>query len=343
MKPEIVRRILYYFLKNCRKKTICLWEIEDHLRGDVEYDDYAVVINDMLKEGILSPIKASGTTDKPISIPNSFRINKSYFNMAIVDRIASYQLKANKNINLQNYYSLGEKYWERDLPYIMKINSYLNSKGIPTGEYTTSELSYRFVGNEKWIDEEGGKVILERIGLWKRLNINFMPDPLMIAVNRNKILGETHMHLIVENKSTFYALMDDIENTEFTSLVYGAGWKITSGISVLEDQLRLGCEQNKVFYFGDLDYEGISIWNAVNEKREAFLAVDFYKEFFKNHFSYGKHGQIHNDEAVKNFLNNFSVDYKDRIMDMLKRGGYYPQEGLEKEKMRGIWRKISWT
>lgn len=108
MKPEIVRRILYYFLKNCRKKTICLWEIEDHLRGDVEYDDYAVVINDMLKEGILSPIKASGTTDKPISIPNSFRINKSYFNMAIVDRIASYQLKANKNINLQNYYSLGE-------------------------------------------------------------------------------------------------------------------------------------------------------------------------------------------------------------------------------------------
>jgi tetratricopeptide (TPR) repeat protein len=79
----------------------------------------------------------------------------------------------------------------------------------------------------------------------------------------------------------------------------------------------------------------ISVYTQDNpNKKEALI-----------YYNYGlSSDQLGNyDRAIENFLNNFNTDYRYMIMDMLKRGGYYPQEGLEKEKMREIWRKISWT
>ena len=85
-----------------------------------------------------------------------------------------------------------------------------------------------------------------------------MPDPLMFAINTNIINdSREHLHLIVENKATFYALLDDIKNTVFTSLVYGAGWKVLGGITVFERQLGLKKKHNTFFYFGRLDLRDI--------------------------------------------------------------------------------------
>ena len=329
-----MKNMILNFLKDHKNKIVYLTEIEEILSGDIEYIDFANTMNEFADMDILSPVKKYKTNNKKIPLANAYRINKSYFRKELINEIASYQLKLNSNINLQSYFTLDEKIWEEDLPYIKRINLYLEKEGLPKEEVTAPERSYEITGNEKWIDENGGREILERIGLLEHLKINPVPDPLMFAINKNKIRSfKEHIHLIVENKATFYALLDDIENTEFTSLIYGAGWKVLGGISVFEKQLGLKDQYNKIYYFGDLDFEGISIWHGLNERRPIILCVDFYEYLLKEN-------QEPNRKAIDNFLLNFNKDNKEKIMNTLEKGGYYPQEGLDKEELQAIWRKI---
>ncbi|WP_352417771.1 Wadjet anti-phage system protein JetD domain-containing protein [Proteiniborus sp.] len=329
------------FLKNYKKKIIPLIEIEKTLPGNIEYIDFANTINEFVNMKILFPIKSHGTNNKKIPLANTYRINKSYFREELINQIASYQLILNSNINLQAYFSLDKKTWEKDLPYIKKVNLYLKKQGLPIEEVTAPERSYQITGNEKWIDENGGREILGRIGLLEKLKISPVPDPLMIAINKNRICNsKEYIHLIVENKATFYALIDDIENTRFSSLVYGAGWKVLGGIAVFEKQLGLTDKDNKIYYFGDLDFEGISIWHGLNCRRPIILGIEFYEYLLKKPCSYGKESQIFNKDAIDSFLLKFNNSNKEKIMNTLKKGGYYPQEGLNKEELQTIWRNI---
>jgi len=336
-----MKNTILNFLKNYKKKMVSLIEIEKILSGNIEYIDFANIINEFVNMKILSPVKRHETNNKKIPLANTYRINKSYFREELIDEIVSYQLIFNSNINLQAYFTLDKKTWEKDLPYIEKIDLYLKNIGLPKEEVTAPERSYQITGNEKWIDENGGREIIERIGLLENLKISPVPDPLMFAINRNRICNsKEHIHLIGENKATFYALVDDIENTIFTSLIYGAGWKVLGGISVLEKQLGLIDEDNKIYYFGDLDFEGISIWNGLNDRRPIILGIEFYEYLLKKSCSYGKENQIPNKDAIDSFLIYFNNSNKEKITNTLKKGGYYPQEGLNKEELQTIWRNI---
>ncbi|NLX61514.1 MAG: DUF2399 domain-containing protein [Tissierellia bacterium] len=329
------------FLQAYERKTIPLIEIEKILPGNVDYIDFASIIKEFERMKILLPVKAHKYNNKKIPLANTYRINKSYFKKNLINAILPYESKFHPKINLKVYYSLDKKSWERDLPYIEKIDLYLKKHGLPKEEAISQQRSYEITGNEKWIDEEGGKKLLERIGLLEDLKITSEPDPLMLAINKNRICNKgKHYHLIVENKATFYALIDDIENTNFTSLVYGAGWKAVGGIAVLEKQLGLTYEENTIYYFGDLDLEGISIWHSLKVKRKIILAVDFYGALLNKPPSYGKENQYASRQAIDDFLLNFNKVSREKIVDLLNKNGYYPQEGLNKEELQTIWRKL---
>lgn len=338
---DSMENMILNLLKNYKKKKIFLIDIENALCGNIEYMDFANNMKELEDMGILIPIKSHGTNNKKIPLANTYRINRSYFRQDLIDEIASYQLKSNKNINLQAYFSLSDEMWQEDLPYIKMVESYLQSKGLPKEEVTSSERSYEVTGDEKWIDEKGGKELLERIGLLEKLKISPINDPLMFAINKNKIseMGE-HIHLIVENRATFYALLEDIENTAFTSLTYGSGWKVLGGIGVFERQIGLMGQANKIYYFGDLDFEGISIWYELNKREPLQLATDFYESLLKKTCSYGKENQKPNRKAIDSFLLNFNEYDKRKIVSTLENGGYYPQEGLNKRELQVIWREI---
>ena len=128
----------------------------------------------------------------------------------------------------------------------------------------------------------------------------------MLAVNQKGFESSIHYHLIVENKATFLALMDILKETNYTSLIYGCGWKIVSNYYMLDKQLNLK-DKNEFMYFGDIDKEGISIWNSLNEK------------------------------AINNFLDFFSNYEKEVLLNMINNDGYLPQEGLNKEELKRIW------
>ncbi|HZJ76804.1 MAG TPA: Wadjet anti-phage system protein JetD domain-containing protein [Oscillospiraceae bacterium] len=333
-------KIIISHLKSRKNKEIPLSEIEKLFTGDIDYDDFAKVVKSIEENNILIPVKSHKTNNRLIPLYNTYRINKSYFKDELMNEIQIFKLRADENINLQGYFSLSEYEWEKDLPYIRIIDDYIKEKGLPNSEVSSPERSYEIVGDEKWIDEKGGKVLLERLKLWDKLKISYNADPLMLAVNPGALNNSVNKHIIVENKATFYDFLDSLESTNFTSLVYGMGWKIVSGIVMLEKQLGLENKENRLFYFGDIDYEGISIWHTLNEKRAAIPAVDFYSELLKKQATMGKKGQKENIKALERFTYYFSEKEANKIKKLLEQRYYYPQEGLDRNEIREIWRNL---
>ncbi|MBP8819598.1 MAG: DUF2399 domain-containing protein [Syntrophomonadaceae bacterium] len=331
------------FLQARKKKTILLTELERLVGGQINYGDFALLINDLEQKGILIAVKQQGYNQKTIPLANSYRIVQSKIPADYLQEIERFHFLLNPLIKLEAYYSLSASEWENDLPYILLLNDFLKEQGIPNDEATAPERSYVLVGDEKWIDEKGGKKLLERVGLWSAMNITYLPEPLMLAVNQLPQGEETSLHLVVENKTAFHALLKYLPDTNFCSLIYGAGWKITADIFMLDKQLGLKSHKPCIYYFGDLDYEGISIWHTLNMRYPALLALPFYSALLSQPAARGKENQVCNEEALAHFLTYFPAPDQERIRDILSNGGYYPQEALSRTELGSIWRNASWN
>jgi hypothetical protein len=330
-----------FFLQTTRKKTITLDELERCAGGDTSYNDFAGIIIQLVGQGILVP--KSGSNHKPIPLALNYRIIQSKLSADFRQEIESCHFTLHPRIKLDVYYSLSVEEWKSDLPYIRRIDTFLKHNGLPVREATAPERSYALVGDEKWIDEKGGRKLLEKVGLYKSMNIISLPDPLMLAVNQAVGNGRVSRHLIVENKTPFHWLLDYMPSTDFLSLIYGAGWKVTADIVMLDKQIDLKNQDTRIFYFGDLDYEGISIWHALNGRRPAFPATAFYRALLAKPWTKGKANQTCNKEALGRFLQYFGPDEQEMITRVLQNGGYYPQEGLNREELGSIWRNTPWN
>ena len=148
---------------------------------------------------------------------------------------------------------------------------------------------------------------------------------------------------MVENKTAFHALLEYLPDTTFYSLIFGEGWKITGDIFMLDKQLGLQNQKHRIYYFGDLDYEGISIWHTLNMRYPALPALPFYRALLSQPAARGKENQVCNEEALAHFLTCFSSAEQERIRGILDNGGYYPQEALSRAELGAIWRDASWN
>lgn len=326
-------------LEQAKKSTITLSELEKVANTFDTYDDFTAIVQTLLDEGLIKSVKSHGTNWK--GLPNSFRIQKGKVKQPVIEEIQEMQFKVHSVIELRPYFSSSKKKWMEDKPWIEMIDQYLQKNGLPPTFTNSSERSYELMRDEKWIDEKGGKAILEKINLFDKLKIMKSPDPLMFAINPNKLLSNQRVyeHLIVENKATYSGLIDSLSTTNFTTLIYGSGWKIASSLSQLSKQLGLTNkeEQHEIYYFGDLDYEGISIYFHLYEKYNVKLAPCFYEAMLRKPFYKGKENQTRNEVAVQHFLHYFSKEDQSIIAAMFQENGYYPQEALTKEELHIIW------
>jgi hypothetical protein len=337
-----MRERLLSFLYRYSKKTVSLGELENLAAGDTRYEDFVVVVLEHTNAGVLQPVKSHGKSLKNSLLHNSYRIVKSKLPLNHHQDIQNCQLALDPHINLDPYYNLPAASWEQERPWVKMIDIYLKKHGLPTVPASVPERSYQLVEDEKWIEAGGGKAFLERINLWEAMRIISQPDPLMLAVNPHAWQRETLLHLAVENKTPFHALLDTLPNTEFLSLIYGAGWKITADIVLLDKQLGTAGRPRRIYYFGDLDYEGISIWYALYRSCAARPAVEFYQALLQRPAAQGKEYQRCNDQALQNFLDFFTLDQAEQISQVLTAGRYYPQEGLSRTELADIWRNTKW-
>ncbi|OOM78330.1 hypothetical protein CLPUN_19390 [Clostridium puniceum] len=325
---------LVEYLKAYKKKTIKLSELEKLPDGSMNYENFESSVKKLVEDNIL--VEKGGKIN---ALSLSYGVNHYKLQKDKIYEINNYILKFSKEIDLGDYFKLSEETFYKDLPFIQAVEEYILRNGFPESYVTAQERSFNILGDEKWIGEKNGKRLLERIKVWDKLKIVNDSDPLMLAINQ-KVFGKpVHYHLIVENKATFLALMDILRETDYTTLIYGCGWKIVSNYYMIHKQLNLK-DKNEFMYFGDIDKEGISIWNSLNEKMNVNIAVDFYRELLKKDYSIGKKNQKRNDEAINNFSKFFTDSEKEVLLNMINNGGYLPQEGLNKEELKRIWSEM---
>lgn len=145
---------------------------------------------------------------------------------------------------------------------------------------------YRLVfNNEKFLDSKGA-TLLKRLGFSiKDLNCYKTLEAFFYILFKPK---ERLNVLIIENKDTFYSVLKylerkpekDLFGINIDMLIYGEAKKIINSFSFI-NEVAMDMTIEKVYYFGDLDFEGIGIFNFMASKYGKDLVVphvNLYKE-----------------------------------------------------------------
>ncbi|MHA6261364.1 Wadjet anti-phage system protein JetD domain-containing protein [Sporosarcina sp. CAU 1771] len=330
------------FLLNLKKKTVTLHELEQ-IASTRTYPEFAKLILSLESDGVLSPIQSHGTNGKQPALRLSYRIHIQSLQNEFHKELVAARVKLHSLIRIEHYFELPFARWQSDYPYLLAIHTYLNDQPLPTTYAAAPERSFELVANEKWITELGGKELLERIELWDKLLIIPVADPLMFAINPRKVLAANQRHLIVENKTTYQALLPKLQETDFSTLIYGVGNKIVKSIENFAHQYPVHDCEHTFYYFGDIDYAGLTIWHRLSEKVSVLPALPFYKAALLKTSPSGKQNQARLDAAVQAFNTFFPIDLQQQIEQKLADGYYYPQEILQTSELQAIWRDSDWT
>lgn len=329
------------FLLKHKNKKINLVQLERAVPS-LEYEQFAELILSLEKQKILQRIHKSGMNGKNPTLAYRYIINR----VKILQDIRGVILAAKKNfhpsIELDIYLNKTIERWQMDLPYLKKLNTYIKTYGFPKKRALANERSYEIFQNANYITEGGGKALLENTHIWNKLLIWPVNNPVSFSVNMHALSNETHIHLIVENKDIYYRLLPALQNSQFTTLLYGEGKSIISTIDIFPQQLPLPNKTHLFFYFGDLDYTGIEIWYLLSKKIKIQPAVPMYEAFSHHHMTIGKTYQRKNEVAARAFLTYFSESQQLAITELFKNGGYYPPGILKTEDLQSIMNNEQW-
>ena len=140
-----------------------------------------------------------------------------------------------------DYYLAHPDMYEKDRNWVLMLNQYLkkHTDALLTPE-SLNERSFEIWHREKFLDREQGKNIL-----------------------------------ILENKDPFFSMRNyllnghtEIFGAEIGTLIYGAGKGIIRSFQDFDlcAEPYMKHPKNTIYYFGDLDYEGIGIYENLAEK-----------------------------------------------------------------------------
>lgn len=334
-----VSEVFLTFLQHYKKAKILLLELEQ-VNSLITYEQFAHIIFDLEEQGFLVKVKSSGVNNKTPTLAYEYKIQKYRLKQLLQEQIKQAKIHFHAAIYIEVFLTNDLQEWEEAYPRLLQLNDYLQ-QGFPIQSSLVSDRSYEIFQDEKYIMEHGGKQLLEKVRVWDQLNIMWYADPIAFAVNINELHKPIYQHLIVENKATYMALLPALQQTQFTTLIYGEGNAITSTITSFNRQLPLKGEA-QYYYFGDIDRAGIEIWYRLTNRINVQLALPFYEACLMYPYSEGKLAQRKNDEAIAIFIQQFAPSFQQKITKMLAQGGYLPQEVLQQEQLQRIWRDSEW-
>lgn len=337
-----------YYEKLCKQKnkTFTVEELRA-LTMINDYNKFADVITDLVKENKLAPVKASGTNGKKIST--------LYNKYKLIEQVEDY-METFEEIKLLSAEFNHQAYFNKPIEYIKNreeiraLDEFLKrDKTDLKVPASINERSFQIWGKEKLLKE---KNIIQKIFLFNGLDLamlNFYetPEPFFEYIYSY----ETNMNiLIIENKDTWYTLRKLIREkninkcgNNYNVLLYGEGKKIIRNNEMLQyyDSEILKASNNRYFYFGDLDYEGIGIFNSLKQlypTLDIVLDVEFYVLMLdscdKDKLPSTKEKQQRGE--LTSFLKHFNNEYQNKISDILISGRYIPQEIINYKKLSEI-------
>lgn len=303
-----------------------------------EYKEQYAFIKQKINSGQIKPIKSSGTNGKTPALPLKYwHVLENDFTKLKEELM--FGLSA--EITIEYYLNHLDVYEQDREAVIMLSNYFKNNAHQLLTSMSLNERSYAIWKKEKFLGQDGGKRILKHCGIESdKLNYYETSEPFSyFTINRD--VPQTV--LIIENKDTFYSMRqhlldghEKILGRRVDTLIYGAGKRILRSFKDFDisSEPYLRHEKNCFIYFGDLDYEGILIYQQlrgvaeqINIKAfvEAYEAM-IYKSNNINELPLSKEQQNHS--ISEDFFDYFSEEIGDKMKLILELGRYIPQESL---------------
>ncbi|MGH4050166.1 MAG: Wadjet anti-phage system protein JetD domain-containing protein [Clostridium sp.] len=327
-------------LRNLNKKRIDIDELRQYLNIS-EYIELARTVANLINDEVIMPIKSSKLNGKKPALYNRYTIIDEKEDISMYISELSYGI----NIRLdKTYYIKNIDRYKDDRKFILSLSNFLDTQMILLNtQVSANERSFQIWEREKFLNREGGKRILKNLNLSAHfLNIYDTTEPLSYySYSKNS----PQKILILENKDTFYSMRKHlicgksrIFGEEISTLIYGGGKNIYRTFEDFEvcAEPYLIDKDNEILYLGDLDYEGIIIYEGLYKIfKDDFNIKPFVKgyEFMIDKFTNEnislpktKDGQNRNIGQV--FTKEFSKLYRDSIMNILTSNKYIPQEIL---------------
>lgn len=327
-------------LDSFQKNKVTLSEIEKYYQVE-SYAELVKIVSMLIEKEKLVPILCSKGNGKKPPLYNRYRIIKNE-NKIIENSYQEELLYLSNRLN-NDYYLKNLKAYEADRLYVLMLNKYmlhLNGK-IPTPA-SINERSFEIFAREKFLSKEGGLRILKNVRLsLEELSIYETTEPLAYYTNHKRT---PQVILFIENKDTFYSMRkhlidgyNKILNEEIGTLVYGGGKGIYRSIQdfgLCMEPYMLD-EKNRFLYFGDLDYEGILIYEKLceimNEKQSIKPFTSAYESMLKKgelyELPFTKEKQ--NRNVGTTFFDAFAKETIGKMKLVLEQDRYIPQEILQ--------------
>ena len=196
--------------------------------------------------------------------------------------------------------------------------------------------------------EVTSKMILKHTGITlEQLNVYETAEPLAYYCRSRQVPQNI---LIIENKDTFYSLRQHLMEgdgvlfgMQIDTLIYGAGKGILKAFShrSLCVEPYIQDERNQLYYLGDLDFEGIRIYEQVQEKFQGEVMILPFVEAYERMVDkalkeYGIRGLPETKEGQKRSLNGsfmtyFTENIQKDMYEILDSGKYIPQEIINRQ------------
>ncbi len=307
------------------------------------YDNLLELVAQLEQLKIISPIVASKQNGLNPPLYKKYRIlPQKTDNSSVLQEIDSLhywinteQLRKNPDRYVQN----------REILYTLSefLKSHSETLRSPMSE---NERAYAIWGNEKILDKKEHITLLKKCGIWEHLNTYPTPEPFF---EYRRISAPANV-LVIENKDSWFTMRKLMLesgtycffDTPVDCLLYGEGNKITNKASSLEQYLNLDrVFDGTVFYWGDLDPEGIGFFLSVRElnttlKIQPFLPA--YREMLR--LFEQRLGQVHDKDMYRirkqqkypahpeKFYSCFPENTAARLQMLMENGYYIPQEIL---------------
>ena len=317
-----------------------------------DYKELYQKVLELIDKQKIKPVKASGKNGKS---PALFR---EYWILEAKQDITQYIYELNYEIVpaiFTDYYKTHLDQYIEDRQWVLLLNDYLRkNKEQLKLQMSENERSFDIWHREKFLKQEQGRKILKRCGM-DEAYLSFYRTTEPIAYYSVTKKTPQNM-LVVENKDTFYSMRQWLlEGNEMLmgepigTLIYGAGKGILAAFSDFETSAEpyMIAPGNRIYYFGDLDYEGIGIYEnfatTYGEQYEILLFVKAYEMMLSKantmfldergmdleKLPETKEGQ--NRKIGTLFLSSFSKMQQRAIMEILSHERYIPQEILNRK------------
>lgn len=307
------------------------------------YDVQYQYVMGLLSSGQVKPVKSSpGNGKKPALHMQYWLIEEKPDYSAWKDELL---YRTDTHIQV-DYYLHHLDIYDQDRRYVRRLSEYLQRNGgMPSSPISRNERSFEIWGEEKFLTGGAGRTILSRCKIDESaLHTYSTAEPFAYFASHRTTPQKI---LILENKDPFFGMRKHllegnhkILGEKIGTLIYGAGKRVVSSFREFEISAEPYMKDagNELLYFGDLDYEGILIYETL---AEAFADSGVIRPFIPAYLSMLNKGdrvqtlpqskEHQNQNNNGSFFSLFDEHTVGRMKNILESGRYIPQEILNTE------------